>query len=174
MPVSRWWTTVSTVELLDLRRRLVEYVRSEFGASLEPELEDVVQQAFVVLLQRRESVDPAEDGLFRYLKTVARNAALDRLRTARRRQKHFPEVISKLGHPPGQAPGTPSAEPAEESERIWEFFRALDELERLMLWSHVVEGKSIRAVARDFDLSWHRVAGVIEGALRRARRELSS
>ena len=59
-------------------------------------------------------------------------------------------------------------------ENIWKVFCALDELDRLVVWSHIVDGKSIRAIARDLDLNWHRVAGIIEGTLRKVRRQLMS
>ena len=62
----------------------------------------------------------------------------------------------------------------DEGEKIWEVFCALDELERLVLWSHVVEEKSIRAVARDLNLNWHKAARILDGALRRIRRALDS
>lgn len=177
MPDLPWWTIISTTELLDLRRRLAKHVRATFGNTLGVESEDVVQHAFVVLFQRRERVKPERDGLYRYLQTVARNAALDRMKTTRVRRKHHSEVVSKDRDraPSGIAFAEPPlAGPVEENEKIWRVFCALNDLDRLVLWSHVVERQSIRAIARDLDLNWHRVAGIIEGALRRIRREFTS
>ena len=70
----------------------------------------------------------------------------------------------------GEEPA-PSSE--EEKERIWEFLCALSDLDRLVLWSHVVEGKSVRAIARDLDLNWHRVSGILRTTLERVRRKLT-
>jgi len=168
-----WWKTISTDQLLSLRRRLLEYLAMEFGdaPSLGGEYDDVVQQAMVVLFQRRSSVDPAEDGLYRYVRTVARNAALDRIRRAQRRQERIEEVIAHQGRPACTAPD-PAAEG--EAEKIRQVFCALSDRERLLLWRYVVEGKSIRQIARETNLNWHRVASTIETALQRFRTELSA
>ena len=61
-----------------------------------------------------------------------------------------------------------------QAERCSTFFCALSEIERLILWSHVVDGKSIRTVAREFGLNWHRVAGILDRVLRMARRNLDT
>ena len=58
MPDSPWWTTLSTADLLELRRRLLHHVTSDYNLPIDAELEDVVQQAFVVLFRRREAVSP--------------------------------------------------------------------------------------------------------------------
>jgi RNA polymerase sigma factor (sigma-70 family) len=176
MPHPPWWITISTAQLLDLRRRLVEHVTAQFGTTLSAELEDVVQYAFVALFRRREHVSPDNDGLFRYLKTVANHAAIDEVRSDRRRQELLPKVIPRLKQPADTEPvseATP-AEAAEENDRIWKIFCALDDLERLIIWGHVVEGRPIRAVARDLGLNWHRVARTVERVLRRIRAELST
>ena len=174
MTSSPWWTTISTAELLGLRRRLLVHFGVQFGSTLKGELEDVVQHAFVVLFRNREDVTSHNDGLYRYLKTVSRHTALDWIRAARRRQAHLFEFISerKRRVPRCSAHGAPSDGPACESEKIWHVFCALEDLDRLIIWSHVVDGKSIRAIARDLDLNWHRVAGIIEGTLRKVREQL--
>ncbi len=176
MSNSPWWTTISTADLLVLRRRLVADVRGEFGDALDTEVEDIVQHAFVVLFKRRLRVKVDEDGLYRYLKTVARNAARDRVRTMRRRQKPLPEAALRRGQHAlkGAVPAPPPEGATEEHEEIWEVFCALGELDRSILWSYVVEGQSIRAIARELDLNWHHVAGIIEKALRAVRRKLTS
>jgi RNA polymerase sigma factor (sigma-70 family) len=170
-----WWTTLSEAELLELRRRCLKYLRTKFGAQIEAELEDVVQKAFVALLRRRESVSPVDDGLFRYLRTVARNAAIDRLKAVRHQC-----VDAQIRAAQGQADlltdrvrEEPAPSSEEEKERIREFLCALSDLDRLVLWSHVVEGKSVRAIARDLDLNWHRVAGILRATLDRVRRKLT-
>ena len=171
-----WWKTISTAELLDLRRRLLGHLQVQFGSTLKGELEDVVQHAFAVLFGRRESVKADNDGLYRYLKTVSQHKAVDGIRAARRQRAHDSELISERERraPMWGAHGIPSEQLAKESEKIWQVFCALDDLDRLIIWSHVVDGKSIRAIARDLDLNWHRVAGIVEGTLRRVRGQLKA
>ena len=141
----------------------------------------MVQHAFAVLFRQRERVTTDNDGLFRYLSTVSRHRALDRIKAARRGYEHASQVRLRRADRASTwgAPETPQELPAEElpadeREKIWQVLCALDDFDRLLLWSHVVEGKSIRAIARDLDLNWHRVAGVIERSLRRVRVELLS
>ena len=171
-----WWTTIATAELLDLRRRLLEHLKVQVGAAVKAELEDIVQHTFVVLFRQRESVKADNDGLFRYLKTVSRHVALDRIRGAKRRQEHLKRASAERGGYAARlsVPGISPEVSAEENEKIWEIFCALDDLDRLVLWSHVVDGQSVRAIARELDLNWHCVAGIIDGTLRRVRRQLTS
>ena len=168
-----WWTTLSTSSLLELRQRLLSYVRAAFGHTLAADIEDIVQQAFVALYRQREKVSAQDDGLFRFLKTTARNLALDRMRKVRRRRSHSDRIISSRPDTGEQSPAFP-LESAEEKDRIWEVFCALSRPERLVLWSYAVEGKSIRAIARDLDLNWHRVAVMLYRALRRMRKSLEA
>ncbi len=171
---SPWWDTILPAELVDLRKRLLKDLGSEFAKALRTELEDIVQHAFVVLFRRRESVKADDDGLYRYLKTVAGNAAVDRIRTDSRRKQRLSDVNSgrRYYESPETAPETQPSWGAEDSERIRRVFCALGDLDRLVTWGYVVEGQSIRAIARDLDLNWHCVARTIERTLRRVRREL--
>lgn len=168
-----WWTTLSTDSLLELRNRLLTYVRAAFGHALADDLEDIVQQAFVALYRQRERVSARDDGLFRFLKTAARNLALDRMRKVRRRLRHLDRIVASRPDPSEQSTISP-LESAEEKARIWEVFCALGELERLVLWSYAVEGQSVRAIARDLDLNWHRVAVMLYKALRLMRKSLET
>ncbi|UCG31583.1 MAG: sigma-70 family RNA polymerase sigma factor [Phycisphaerales bacterium] len=174
-PISNepWWTTLSASSLLELRQRLLRYVRAAFGHILAADIEDIVQQAFVALYRQREKVNAKDDGLFRFLKTTARNLSLDHMRKARRRRKHFDQIVSSSPDPSEWDAVSP-LEFAEEKDRIWEVFCALSELERLVLWSYAVEGKSVRAIARDLDLNWHRVAVMLYKALRQMRKSLEA
>ena len=170
---SPWWDTILPTELVGLRKRLLKDLGSELGKALGTELEDIVQHAFVVLFRRRESVKADDDGLYRYLKTVASNAAVDRIRTDSRRKQRLPDVISgRRCESRETAPETQPSGGEEESERIRRVFCALGDLDRLITWGYVVEEQSIRAIARDLDLNWHCVARTIERTLRRVRREL--
>lgn len=173
-PESCWWTSISTAELLTLRRRLLEEHRREFGDVLGDEFEDAVQHAFVALLRRPEDVSAANDGLYRYLRIVSHNHAIDRLRAEKRKREHLPQVALLVERHPAKAVSPPDEPPitAEEHEKIWHVFCALDEAERLIVWSHVVERRSIRAIADEMDLNWHRVDGIVKKSLGRIRRAL--
>jgi RNA polymerase sigma factor (sigma-70 family) len=168
MPHPPWWTTLTAAELLRLRQRLIEHIRAEFPGRLEIDPEDLVHHAFTVLFERRHRVKPERDGLFRYLTTVARNAGLDQVRRLGR--SGTPRTLQG----PIEAPdSTENADAADEQTKIWQIFCALGDLERLIVWSHVVEKQPVRAIARELDLNWHRVARTIDSALRRIRRELN-
>jgi RNA polymerase sigma factor (sigma-70 family) len=175
MPSGAWWNIISTTELLDLRRRLLAHLRATFRALPDGETEDVVQHAFLDLFRRRDTVQSDQDGLYRYLLTVARHTAVDRIRKADQQERHLPKAFleKKLDAPVPQG-SSGAADEAEEAEKIWGLFCALDDLERFILWSHVVEGRSIRSIAQDLGLNWHRVAGIVEAALRVFRQALES
>ena len=169
-----WWTTISAAELLDLRQRLLKHLREKFSGALGAEPEDIGQHAFVVLFQRGGSVRMDNDGLYRYLKTVARHTIIDQIRTTRRRQERLRQLRSECERDTlglSAAGGAPE-QLMEENGRIWKIFRALDDLDRLILWSYVVDGRSIRKIAQEFDLNWHRVAEIIHITLHGIRNEL--
>lgn len=165
-----WWTTITTADLLTLRRRLLAFVRKEFGPALDAE--DVVHQAFLKLFQRRGEVDAAGDGLFRYLCTVARHAATDQVRTRQAREQRLPDAARTRAwrRPSGPSP-TEHAGQESDFEKAMKIFRALDDVDRLVIWRHVVDGSSLRSICRDLDLEWHQVLSIIERAMRRFRRE---
>ena len=171
-----WWKEISTDQILALRRRLLQYLDAEFGSTLKTELEDVTQHAFSVLFQRRNRVSTERDGLFRYLKTVARRSAIDRRRvSASRRKPRKKSTATTAGRASSStSPITPPAQRLEENEKIWQVFCALDDLDRLVIWSHIVDEKSIREVCRELDLNWHRVSAIVEAALREFRNRLES
>lgn len=79
---------------LDLYRRhghgLFAYARSLTGR--RETAEDIVQEAFVRLIQSGTSSVPAE-----YLYGIVRNLAMDAARQADRRRRHQPEVARVLG-----------------------------------------------------------------------------
>ena len=61
----------------------------------------------------------------------------------------------------------------EEILQIRKIFCELEDLNRLVLWSYVVDGQSINAIARQLGIGWHRVAYMIEHSLNRFRQHLS-
>ena len=165
-----WWESLTAAELAALRRRLLRDMQLEYGDRLKADVEDVVQDAFSVLFQRRYEVTGQDDGLYRFLRTVARHDALDRLRQRSRRRSKLSDIGAPV--PTASSSAIPPLS-TEERRRIWRVFCALDDLERLVLWSFAVEGTSIREIARRLSLNWHFVAGVIESALAKVQRGLS-
>jgi RNA polymerase sigma factor (sigma-70 family) len=127
-----------------------------------------VHQAFVALFRNRERVVSDNDGLYRYLLVAARRSSLDRLKTARLRESRRADLAAR-----GAAlDAGDQSSIREKNEAIREIFCELGELDRLILWSHVVDGQSINAIARELDLNWHRVSQAIERAIRRIRRRI--
>lgn len=61
--------------------------------------EEVVQETFLALWNRAELFDPAVASLATWLRAIARNRTVDRLRAAGRR----PSLVSLSGHPDGDA-----------------------------------------------------------------------
>lgn len=169
-----WWTEISTKELLGLRLRVLHQVEAEFGATLKTELEDVVQHAFVVLFRRSDRVSAHNDGLFRYLKTVARRAAIDRIKVSKFRRNPPNAAIARAVRRTSSSTFSvvSSEQSKEENERIRQVFCALGDLDRLVIWSHIVDGKSIREVGRELGLNWHQVAAIIEETLQECRSQL--
>ena len=130
MPDSPWWTTISARQLLVLRSRLLDRLSDEFRTIPAAELEDQVQRAFVVLFLRRQAVDPADDGLYRYLRTVAHNLALDWLKTTQWRRRQLPRAArERRKQPPentksGSTPVTPRRKARRKRTFLADFLRA--------------------------------------------------
>lgn len=169
MSSERWWQTLGADDILTLRRRVLSALRRQFAATPVAEVEDAVHQAFVALFRNRERISADNDGLYRYLLVAARRSALDRLRTVRLRESRRSDVAARV------LPAEMDDESArrEKNEAIREIFCELGELDRLILWSHVVDGRSINAIARELGVNWHRVAQAVERAVRRIRRRLA-
>ena len=174
MDDAQWWRTISTTDLLALRRRLLRHLEAKFGHRLKAELEDLVQHGFAIMFRRRDSVTAEDDGLYRYLKTICHHAAVDRIRTAKHRRGDSGDSPGprRQRRRPATAPDPSPTEVAEENERIWGIFCALSDLDRLVVWSYVVDEQSIRGIAQDTGLHWHRVAEIIRNALSEFRDRL--
>lgn len=171
-----WWSSIKASQLLELRRRVLESLQPQFSGLGAEDWEDIVQQAFVTVFRRPESVTVENDGLFRYLVTASRNLALDRKKTGALRLERLKMAAATLATPESETSPSPS-EPtitSPESEEIWKIVRALPELDRLILWSYVVQGKSTRQVARELGVNWHSVARSIDRSFRRIRQTLAN
>lgn len=208
-----WWTVISSRELFQLRTRLLRSLEKEFTGIVASDREDLVQEALLILIRNKEQVLPDDDGLFRYARRVAKNAALDLVKSASRRmatalkkvgaqrgagQVHPVRIPESSRSPKGSpAPASASAsdllanaaeflrssstvpsaraqsEKNEEIFQIRKIFCELEDLNRLVLWSYVVDGQSINAIAKQLNIGWHRVAYMIEHSLNRFRQHLS-
>jgi RNA polymerase sigma-70 factor, ECF subfamily len=152
------------------------YVRSVFGLALRRlgdrgRAEDAVQEAFAAIWRSAASYRPERGAPAAWLYTVARNAIIDRFRSARVVVSEVPELVET-------APGPP--EQAERADAAWRVHRALEELPRrerdvleLAYWS----GLSQSEVAAYLDLplgtvktrtrsALKRLADLLEGELR--------
>ena len=58
------------------------------------------------------------------------------------------------------------------AQRIREIVCELDELDRLVLWSYVVDGRSKLAIAQDLGLNWHRIDKLLDRAFARIRQRM--
>ena len=186
-----WWTVISSREFFQLRARLLRYLDKSFSGILAPDREDLVQDALLILIRNKERVLPDDDGLFQYARRVTKNAALDLVKSAAyhmstARSAAGSQVpvgasaseelteVAHLGSPSFISPSAPvQFQKNEEILQIRKIFCELDDLNRLVLWSYVVNGQSINAIAEQLDIGWHRVAYMIEQSLNRFRRHLS-
>jgi RNA polymerase sigma factor (sigma-70 family) len=186
-----WWTVISSRELFQLRARLLSYLDESYSGILAADREELVQEALLILIRNKDRVLPDDDGLFQYARRVAKNAALDLVKSAAYRMAtarstggsqapvgpSASQKPAKVGQFRGPSTISPSAsaqtEKNEEIRRIREIFCELDDLNRLILWSYVVDGQSINAIAKQLDINWHRVAYMIEQSLNRFRQHLS-
>jgi RNA polymerase sigma factor (sigma-70 family) len=164
-----WWATITPAELADLRRRVVQSISKRFAPTLGAEVEDVVQHAFAALLRNRAVIASDNDGLYRYLVVAARRAALDRIKTDRLRAERRPRAAS-----PTDPGGSPLFQVLlrEKKTTIRRIFDELEELDRLIVWSHVVDGESVQAIARRLGIGWHRVNATIQRVLVELRQVL--
>jgi DNA-directed RNA polymerase specialized sigma24 family protein len=61
---------------------------------------------------------------------------------------------------------------AKKKTTIRRIFDELEELDRLIVWSHVVDGESVQAIARRLGIGWHRVNATIQRVLVELRQVL--
>jgi RNA polymerase sigma-70 factor (ECF subfamily) len=111
-----------------------------------PEAEDLTQEVFLNLLQK-PAYNPTRSSLGRFLSTVTRNRAIDRVRARRNRQR-----ILK-----GMAPQSPSVESfslpeaqasqGERSQRVRVALQTLPEKQRELLWLAYYHGFSQSEIA---------------------------
>jgi RNA polymerase sigma-70 factor (ECF subfamily) len=145
--------------LLSLAPRLRGYLHLLMG-NLE-DADDALQEVFVKYLSRPPSPEsPAAEG---WLFQVARNAALNAMRSARRRQRRERSARAPLPWPP-EDPG----EAAGRREAVRRMDAALHRLAleyREPLYLNVVEGLSVREIAARLGVPKSTVASRVREAL---------
>lgn len=111
------------------------------------EAEDVLEEVYWELWQRRERYDPERSAPFSYLMTLARSRALDRLRFRRRREgvwHGLPDAELPAGGGPGPFEDTLLAEQRAAIERA---LHELPEASRRAVELNFFEGLSHREIA---------------------------
>jgi RNA polymerase sigma-70 factor (ECF subfamily) len=117
------------------------------------EAEDVVEEIFWELWQRRDRYDRGRSAPLSYLLTLTRSRALDRLRFRRRREGVWAELHEPDGDGASAGPGSGVASPFDDldaAQRREAIDRALDELPepwRLAVELNFFEGLSHREIA---------------------------
>ncbi len=186
-----WWTVISSKEIFQLRTRLSRYLEASFSSTVSSDRDDLVQHALLMLIRSKERVLPDDDGLFRFARQVAKNAALDLVKSkAHQLSAARGKIGSKISvgasaeseltdiarylNPTNATTSSPAQSVKnEEILRVRKIFCELDDLNRLVLWSYVVDGNSINAIARQLDIDWHRVSDLIVESLDRLRQQIS-
>ena len=111
-----------------------------------PEAEDLTQEIFLNLWQK-QTYDPTRSSLSRFLSTVTRNRAIDRIRTHSNRRR----ILKGLA--PQTAPVEPFSLPeaqaslGERSQRVREALITLPEKQRELLWLAYYHGLSQSEIA---------------------------
>lgn len=112
----------------------------------EAEAEDAVQDVFVSVWNRAGTFDPSRASPITWLATIARNRAIDRLRSARRAREAAPlERAAKIAddRPSPQA----LAVAADEARRLHDCMDDLDDKQRLAIRSAFFDGLSYSELA---------------------------
>jgi RNA polymerase sigma factor (sigma-70 family) len=167
---STWWSNLVAEDILRLRGRLDDSLSASFPAVSQSDREDIVQQAFVALLQRRDEVDAANDGLYRYMHVAAQHLALDRLKAGYRSAEPLPPDLPQAE---STSHFTAPGEIRDEGEKIRRIFYELGPVDRLVLWRHVVDGRSVQAIARELGLNWHQADQLLKRILAEVRRQMN-
>jgi RNA polymerase sigma-70 factor, ECF subfamily len=154
-------------QLLGLyQTRVLQTARRILGDGSEAE--DVTQETFLKLWQTAATFEATGSGVEGWLRQVARNMALDRLRRSGRLTEFLPE------HEPLDAPSQLSAlVDRDTADQVAKAIAALPERQRLALVLFHFEDMSLATIARDLDTTEDAVVSLLSRARRTLRTELS-
>ncbi len=124
--------------------------------------EDAVQEAFSRIYAARASLEEGRS-FPAYLYTIVKRICIDELRKRRR----FPELPGDLPDPPVESAESEYIRGLERLNRI-HLLADLEETDRKLLLSFSLEGKPIKQIAREMNLS----DGLVRVRLHRIRRKL--
>lgn len=133
----------------------------------DAEAEDVAQETMLRLWRSASGIEAGAHGLRPWLRRVASNLAIDRVRSGRR--VSVVEEVPEVADPPGQLAGL---EAAATSARVDEALKALPERQRLALVLFHFEGLSQIEIGRNMGISDEAVESLLARARRTLRRTL--
>lgn len=133
----------------------------------DAEAEDVAQETMLRLWKSSPSIEAGPQGLRPWLRRVASNLAIDRVRSGRR--VSVVEEVPEVAEPAGQLAGL---EAADTGARVDAALKALPERQRLALVLFHFEGLSQIEIGRSMGISDEAVESLLARARRALRRTL--
>ncbi len=135
----------------------------------ESEAEDITQEAFLRLWKTAGTFKPSGGGIGGWLRQVARNLAIDRLRRSGRLTEFTPEH-----EPQAEADQHAGIDQRETAASVERALTALPERQRLALVLFHYEGQSLADIARELATTTDAVDGLLSRARRTLRTDLAS
>jgi RNA polymerase sigma-70 factor (ECF subfamily) len=158
-------TTKSDTELADgLRRQETEALSELYGRYNRPVFslllrmtgeravaEELLQETFLRLWRRSETFEPSRGAILPWLLTIARNLALDRIRSASERQRRREDVPDALPDRVGAIRGEAWVDAQRQADRVRATLADLPDEQRKALELAYFEGMSHSEVATAMD-----------------------
>lgn len=133
------------------------------------EAEDVLQEVYLTVWQKASAFDPARASPITWLATIARNRAIDRLRSFGRNRGM--EAIDMATHVADPAPGADRAlEDRDNSARLYTCLDSLAERERAFLRASFFDGNTYEELAMRMGVP----LGTMKSTIRRAMIKLKT
>ncbi len=132
-----------------------------------PEAEDLTQEIFLNLWQK-QTYDPSRSSLSRFLSTITRNRAIDRVRSRSNRRRIIKGIAPQT--PPVDTFSLPEEEASrgERSQRVREALQTLPDKQRELLWLAYYHGLSQSEIALHTNIP----LGTIKSRMRQGLRKL--